>query len=55
MGAGRHDAFYRGRKNFETCPLKNWTQIRDFPAPHKSRFRDWFADRETSERTKEEQ
>ncbi|MDP4123245.1 MAG: DUF3390 domain-containing protein, partial [Bacillota bacterium] len=36
-------------------PLKNWTQIRDFPAPHKSRFRDWFADRETSERTKEEQ
>ncbi|MDO3659703.1 MULTISPECIES: lactate utilization iron-sulfur protein LutB [Bacillus] len=36
-------------------PLKSWTQIRDFPAPHKSRFRDWFTDRETSERTKEEQ
>lgn len=23
-------------------PLKQWTQIRDFPTPHKSRFRDWF-------------
>ncbi|WP_265605951.1 LutB/LldF family L-lactate oxidation iron-sulfur protein [Bacillus velezensis] len=27
-------------------PLKEWTAIRDFPAPHKSRFRDWFKDRE---------
>lgn len=26
-------------------PLKQWTQIRDFPAPNKSRFRDWFEDR----------
>lgn len=35
-------------------PLKEWTQIRDFPAPHKSRFRDWFADREKSESKEEE-
>ncbi len=26
-------------------PLKQWTQIRDFPVPNKSRFRDWFEDR----------
>jgi L-lactate dehydrogenase complex protein LldF len=23
-------------------PLKQWTQSRDFPAPNKTRFRDWF-------------
>jgi L-lactate dehydrogenase complex protein LldF len=23
-------------------PLKAWTEIRDFPAPNKERFRDWF-------------
>ncbi|WP_028399388.1 LutB/LldF family L-lactate oxidation iron-sulfur protein [Ectobacillus panaciterrae] len=23
-------------------PLKNWTDIREFPAPSKERFRDWF-------------
>lgn len=23
-------------------PLKNWTEIREFPAPSKERFRDWF-------------
>ncbi|MDA1476469.1 LutB/LldF family L-lactate oxidation iron-sulfur protein [Bacillus changyiensis] len=28
-------------------PLKQWTQIRDFPAPNRSRFRDWFQDRQT--------
>ncbi|MDA7027377.1 LutB/LldF family L-lactate oxidation iron-sulfur protein [Bacillus sp. CLL-7-23] len=28
-------------------PLKQWTQIRDFPAPKRSRFRDWFQDRQT--------
>ncbi|WP_019241766.1 MULTISPECIES: LutB/LldF family L-lactate oxidation iron-sulfur protein [Bacillus] len=27
-------------------PLKAWTEIRDFPAPNKERFRDWFANRE---------
>ena len=26
-------------------PLKNWTDIREFPAPAKERFRDWFAER----------
>ncbi|MBS4210391.1 LutB/LldF family L-lactate oxidation iron-sulfur protein [Bacillus sp. FJAT-50079] len=26
-------------------PLKAWTEIRDFPAPNKERFRDWFKDR----------
>ncbi|WP_416825526.1 LutB/LldF family L-lactate oxidation iron-sulfur protein [Ectobacillus polymachus] len=26
-------------------PLKNWTDIRDFPAPSKERFRDWYKDR----------
>lgn len=25
-------------------PLKAWTEIRDFPAPNKERFRDWFND-----------
>lgn len=25
-------------------PLKNWTAIREFPAPSKERFRDWFED-----------
>ncbi|MBS4179357.1 LutB/LldF family L-lactate oxidation iron-sulfur protein [Lederbergia citrea] len=25
-------------------PLKAWTEIRDFPAPNKERFRDWFKD-----------
>ncbi|MEH7525619.1 LutB/LldF family L-lactate oxidation iron-sulfur protein [Bacillus sp. JJ1503] len=28
-------------------PLKAWTEIRDFPAPNKERFRDWFANRHT--------
>ncbi len=23
-------------------PLKAWTEARDFPAPNKDRFRDWF-------------
>lgn len=27
-------------------PLKAWTEIRDFPAPNKERFRDWFQNRE---------
>ncbi|PLS16434.1 iron-sulfur cluster-binding protein [Bacillus sp. M6-12] len=27
-------------------PLKAWTEIRDFPAPQKERFRDWFNNRE---------
>ncbi|MFP5111055.1 LutB/LldF family L-lactate oxidation iron-sulfur protein [Bacillaceae bacterium C204] len=27
-------------------PLKAWTDIRDFPAPNKERFRDWFKNRE---------
>ncbi|OEH92368.1 LutB/LldF family L-lactate oxidation iron-sulfur protein [Bacillus solimangrovi] len=26
--------------------LKNWTSIRDFPAPNKERFRDWYKNRE---------
>lgn len=26
-------------------PLKAWTEIRDFPAPNKERFRDWFNNR----------
>jgi len=25
-------------------PLKAWTEIREFPAPNKERFRDWFKD-----------
>ncbi|WP_170006979.1 LutB/LldF family L-lactate oxidation iron-sulfur protein [Bacillus fonticola] len=27
-------------------PLKAWTNIREFPAPEKNRFRDWFKDRD---------
>lgn len=27
-------------------PLKNWTMLRDFPAPKKTRFRDWYFSRE---------
>ncbi len=27
-------------------PLKAWTDIRDFPAPNKERFRDWFKNRD---------
>ncbi|MCH1627015.1 LutB/LldF family L-lactate oxidation iron-sulfur protein [Ferdinandcohnia quinoae] len=27
-------------------PLKPWTDVRDFPAPNKERFRDWFKNRE---------
>lgn len=27
-------------------PLKAWTNIRDFPAPNKDNFRDWFKNRE---------
>ncbi|XJZ28293.1 LutB/LldF family L-lactate oxidation iron-sulfur protein [Bacillota bacterium Lsc_1132] len=30
-------------------PLKAWTEIRDFPAPNKERFRDWFKNREKGE------
>jgi L-lactate dehydrogenase complex protein LldF len=30
-------------------PLKAWTDIRDFPAPNKERFRDWFNDRKKRE------
>lgn len=30
-------------------PLKNWTSIRDFPAPSNERFRDWFKNREKEE------
>ncbi|MBU8877588.1 iron-sulfur cluster-binding protein [Bacillus sp. FJAT-29790] len=26
-------------------PLKAWTEVREFPAPNKERFRDWFKDR----------
>lgn len=26
-------------------PLKAWTEVRDFPAPNKERFRDWFKNR----------
>lgn len=26
-------------------PLKNWTDIREFPAPSKERFRDWYKNR----------
>lgn len=29
-------------------PLKAWTEIRDFPAPNKERFRDWFANRQSA-------
>lgn len=31
-------------------PLKNWTGIRDFPEPNKERFRDWFKNRNKSNR-----
>ncbi|MDR4210612.1 lactate utilisation protein LutB domain-containing protein, partial [Bacillus thuringiensis] len=27
-------------------PLKNWTDIREFPAPSKERFRDRYKDHE---------
>ncbi|MGG1883660.1 LutB/LldF family L-lactate oxidation iron-sulfur protein [Bacillus safensis subsp. safensis] len=30
-------------------PLKNWTDIRDLPAPNKVRFRDWFKKRQKEE------
>jgi L-lactate dehydrogenase complex protein LldF len=30
-------------------PLRNWTEIREFPAPSKERFRDWFKDRKKGE------
>jgi len=30
-------------------PLKNWTEIREFPAPAKERFRDWFEGRKHKE------
>ncbi|MBU8695235.1 LutB/LldF family L-lactate oxidation iron-sulfur protein [Bacillus pumilus] len=30
-------------------PLKNWTDIRDLPAPSKERFRDWFKRRQKEE------
>ncbi|MFJ8734185.1 LutB/LldF family L-lactate oxidation iron-sulfur protein [Bacillus altitudinis] len=31
-------------------PLKNWTEIRDLPAPSKERFRDWFKKKQKVER-----
>ena len=31
-------------------PLKNWTDIRDLPAPSKERFRDWFKNRQKEEK-----
>ncbi|UOY92613.1 LutB/LldF family L-lactate oxidation iron-sulfur protein [Ectobacillus sp. JY-23] len=31
-----------GRITKGVGPLKNWTDIREFPAPSKERFRDWF-------------
>lgn len=31
-------------------PLKNWTEIRDLPAPSKERFRDWFNKKQKEER-----
>ncbi|WP_353855643.1 LutB/LldF family L-lactate oxidation iron-sulfur protein [Bacillus sp. Bos-x628] len=31
-------------------PLKNWTDIREFPAPSKERFRDWFKKKQMGER-----
>ncbi|MBD7938584.1 MULTISPECIES: LutB/LldF family L-lactate oxidation iron-sulfur protein [Cytobacillus] len=31
-------------------PLKAWTEIRDFPAPQKERFRDWFKQRSKEEK-----
>jgi len=30
-------------------PLKAWTDVRDFPAPNKERFRDWYKNREKGE------
>jgi L-lactate dehydrogenase complex protein LldF len=27
-------------------PMKAWTESREFPAPNKERFRDWFKNRE---------
>ncbi|WP_409290277.1 LutB/LldF family L-lactate oxidation iron-sulfur protein [Peribacillus sp. SCS-37] len=30
-------------------PLKAWTEIRDFPAPNKERFRDWYKQRDKGE------
>ncbi|WML49458.1 LutB/LldF family L-lactate oxidation iron-sulfur protein [Neobacillus sp. PS3-34] len=38
--------FTVGDKISEDRPLKAWTDIRDFPAPNKERFRDWFKNRE---------
>ncbi|WP_110111637.1 LutB/LldF family L-lactate oxidation iron-sulfur protein [Bacillus sp. CGMCC 1.16541] len=32
-------------------PLKAWTEIREFPAPNKERFRDWFDNREKGEKS----
>lgn len=31
-------------------PLKAWTEIREFPAPNKESFRDWFKNREKGDR-----
>lgn len=31
-------------------PLKNWTEIRDLPAPSKERFRDWFKKKQKEKR-----
>ncbi|MBM7704777.1 LutB/LldF family L-lactate oxidation iron-sulfur protein [Metabacillus iocasae] len=32
-------------------PLKAWTEIREFPAPNKERFRDWFDQRQKGEKS----
>ncbi|GHI01155.1 LutB/LldF family L-lactate oxidation iron-sulfur protein [Neobacillus kokaensis] len=31
-------------------PLKAWTEIREFPAPNKERFRDWFKNRDKGDK-----
>lgn len=31
-------------------PLKAWTDIREFPAPNKERFRDWFKNRDKGDK-----
>ncbi|OMP67840.1 LutB/LldF family L-lactate oxidation iron-sulfur protein [Domibacillus epiphyticus] len=36
-----------GRISNGPGPLKTWTEIREFPAPNKERFRDWFKEHES--------
>ncbi|WP_258921061.1 LutB/LldF family L-lactate oxidation iron-sulfur protein [Heyndrickxia coagulans] len=33
-------------------PMKPWTDVRDFPAPNKETFRDWFSDHEKEKKKK---